>query len=72
MGIRIDVENHTIRVILIFLLSVLCSGIYVFIYRILLGLDLDWSWLTELLKAIGNSLISMVLFPLLDRTQIRD
>ncbi len=72
VGIRIDVENHTIRVILIFLLSVLCSGIYVFIYRILLGLDLDWSWLTELLKAIGNSLISMVLFPLLDRTQIRD
>jgi rod shape-determining protein MreD len=72
VGVRIDVENHTIRVTLNFLLSLLCSGIYVFIYRVLLGLDLDWSWLTELLKAVGNSLIAMVLFPLLDRAQIRD
>jgi rod shape-determining protein MreD len=72
VGVRIDVENHTIRVLLVFLLSLLCSGIYLFIYRILLGLDLDWNWLTELAKAIGNSLIGMALFPLLDRTQIRD
>jgi len=72
VGVRIDVENHTIRVILIVLLSALCSGIYVFIYRGLLGLDLDWNWFTEVLKAIGNALVAMVLFPLLDRTQMRD
>jgi rod shape-determining protein MreD len=72
VGIRIDVENHTIRVILLLLLSALCSGIYLFIYRVLLGLDLDWNWFTEILKAVGNALIGMVLFPLLDRTQIRD
>ena len=57
---------------LTFLLSLLCSAIYVFIYRILLGLELEWSWLTELFKAIGNSVIAMVLFPFLDRLQIRD
>jgi rod shape-determining protein MreD len=72
VGIRIDVENHTIRLILNFLLSLLCSGIYLFVNRFLLGMDLDWSWLTELFKAIGNSVIAMALFPLLDRLQIRD
>jgi len=72
VGVRIDVENHTIRLILNFLLSLLASAIYVFIYRVLLGLDLEWQWFTELFKAIGNSLIAMVLFPLLDRLQIRD
>jgi rod shape-determining protein MreD len=72
VGVRIDVENHTIRLLLTFLLSILCSAIYLFIYRFLLGLSLEWNWLVELLKAVGTSLIAMVLFPLLDRTQIRD
>ena len=72
LGVHIDVENSTIRLIINFLLSVLCSAIYLFIYRILLGLDLEWSWLTELLKAVGNTLIALVLFPVLDRTQISD
>lgn len=72
VGVRIDVENHTIRLLLTFLLSLLCSVIYVFIYRILLGLNLDWSWLAELMKAVGNSAIAAVLFPLLDRLQIRE
>jgi rod shape-determining protein MreD len=72
VGVRIDVENHTIRLVLNFLLSLLASAIYVFIYRVLLGLDLEWQWFTELFKAIGNSLIALVLFPLLDRLQIRD
>ena len=72
MGVRIDVENHTIRVMLNFALSLLCSGIYLFIYRILLGMELEWSWLVELMKAVDNSVIALVLFPLLDRTQVRD
>jgi rod shape-determining protein MreD len=72
VGVRIDVENHTIRLLLNFLLSLLSSAIYVFITRILLGLNLQWSWLIELVKAVDNSLIAMVLFPLLDRLQIRE
>jgi rod shape-determining protein MreD len=72
VGIRIDVENLTIRLILNFLLSMLSSAIYVFIYRVLLGLDLEWSWFMELFKAIGNSLVALALFPLLDRLQIRE
>jgi rod shape-determining protein MreD len=72
VGVRIDVENHTIRLMLNFLLSLLSSAIFVFIYRVLLGMDLEWQWFTELFRAIGNSLIAMVLFPLLDRLQIRE
>ena len=72
VGVRIDVENHTIRLMLTFLLSILCSAIYVFIYSILLGLNLEWSWLSELMKAVGNSAIAAVLFPLLDRAQIKE
>jgi rod shape-determining protein MreD len=72
VGVRIDVENHTIRLLMNFLLSLLSSTIYVFIYRELLGLDLKWIWYTELFKAIGNSVIALVLFPVLDRLQIRD
>jgi len=33
---------------------------------------LEWRWYTALFAAIGNSLIAVVLFPLLDRLQIRD
>ena len=72
VGVRVDVENHTVRLILNFLLSLLSSAIFVFTYRVLLGLDLHWQLFTELFKAIGNSLIAMVLFPLLDRLQIRE
>ncbi len=71
-GIRIDVENHTIRLILNFLLSLLCSAIYLFIYRILLDMSLEWNWWTELFKAVGNSIVALILFPQLDRTQIQD
>lgn len=72
VGVRIDVENHTIRLALNLLLSLLSSALYLFLYRGLLGVDLAWNWLDELLTAGGNSLIALILFPMLDRTQIRD
>lgn len=72
VGIRIDVENFTIRLILNFVLSLLASATYILVYRVLLGLDLEWTWFNELFIAIGNSLIALVLFPLLDRFRIRD
>lgn len=72
VGVRIAVENHTIRLILNFLLSLLSSALVVLVFRVLLGLDLKWQWFTELYRAIGNSVIAMVLFPVLDRLQVRD
>ena len=72
VGVRINVENHAIRLLLTFLLSLLSSAICIFIYRVLLGLDYAWLWFTELFVAIGSSLVALVLFPLLDRLQLRD
>jgi rod shape-determining protein MreD len=72
LGVHIDVDNHTIRLMLTFLLSLMCSGIYVFVNRILLGLELEWSWLAEILRAVGSSLIAAVLYPFLDRMRIKD
>lgn len=72
VGIRVDVENKTIRLALNFILSLLSSAIYLFIYRYLLGLAIQWNWLSELFKALGNSVIAIVLFPLMDRLQLHD
>jgi rod shape-determining protein MreD len=72
VGIRIDVENNAIRVMLNFVFSLLCSAIYLFIYHVLLGMNIEWSWVSELFKTVGNSIIALVLFPLLDRFQVRD
>jgi len=72
VGVRIEVENQIVRLLLTFSLSLLSSAIYLFVSRFLLGLALEWSWLTELLRAVGSSLIALVLFPVLDRLQIRE
>lgn len=72
VGVRVDVDNTTIRLMLIFLLSLLSSAIYLAVYHVLLGLDIEWRWLEELMKAVGTSAAAMVLFPLLDRVQVRD
>ena len=72
IGVRVDVENNTIRLVMNFLLSLLSSCLVVFVSRFLLGLDYEWQWYTALFAALGNSLIALVLFPLLDRLQIRD
>jgi rod shape-determining protein MreD len=72
VGIRIDVQNMVIRVLLNFALTLLCGAIYLTIYRGLLGLQMDWSWFNILFQAVGNSVIALLVFPLLDRFQIRD
>ena len=71
-GVRIDVENFTIRMMLCFLPSMFSGAVYLFVYRILLGMKLELPWFTELFKAVGNAVIAFVLFPALDRLRIRD
>lgn len=72
VGIRIEVDNQAIRLMLNFGFSLLSSALYLVVHRFLLGLALNWSWLTELLRAVGNSLIAMLLFPMLDRVRIKE
>ena len=72
VGIRIDVQNYLVRVMLNFALTLLCNALYLFINRGMLGLELEWNWLTSLLQAVGNSVIALIFFPILDRFQVRD
>jgi rod shape-determining protein MreD len=72
VGLRIDVQNTVIRVMLNFGLTVLCSAIYLFIYRVLLGMEFSWNWPNTLIQAIGNSILALFVFPLLDRFQAKD
>jgi rod shape-determining protein MreD len=72
VGVRIDVENFTIRLLLSFLLSLLSSILVAFVSRFLLGLDLELNWYAFLYTALGNALIALILFPLLDRLQVRE
>ena len=72
IGILVNVENHAVRLIMTFLLSLVGSATYFFVVRFLLGMSVDTNWMAELYKAVGNSVIALVLFPLLDRAKIRD
>ena len=72
VGIRIVVENNLIRMVMNFALTLLSSAVMLFVIRVLLGLAGHSNWLDELLRAAGNGAIGLVLFPLLDRTQIQD
>jgi rod shape-determining protein MreD len=72
VGILVNVENHAIRLFMTFVLSLVGSVTYFFVVRFLLGMAWDTNWLRELYKALGNSLIALVIFPMLDRAKIRD
>lgn len=72
VGILVNVENHAIRLFMTFVLSLVGSVTYFFVVRFLLGMAWDTNWLPELYKAIGNSVIALVVFPMLDRAKIRD
>jgi rod shape-determining protein MreD len=67
IGVRIDVDNHGTRLILNFFFTLLQSGIYLLITRHLLALQDSWSWLHEILRAIANALLAVIVFALLDR-----
>jgi rod shape-determining protein MreD len=72
VGIRFEVDNQTIRVLLTIVLSMFANTIYFLVSHFLLGLTPEWRWLNDLLCTAGNALLALVLFPLLDRLRIRD
>jgi rod shape-determining protein MreD len=72
IGIRIVVENNLIRMVMNFVLTLLSSVIVFFVITVLLGLEWHSNWLDEVFRAVGNAGIGLVLFPFLDRTQVRD
>jgi len=72
LGARIDTESHLTRLLLAFVFALLHSAIFLLITRHLLGLEVDWSWLHELLRGAVNALVGVALFTLLDWIKQRD
>ena len=72
VGVRIDVENHTIRLMLNFLLSLLSSGLYIFVNRFLLGLAEETDWMMRGVFGDWKLGDCVDAFPFLDRLQVRD
>ena len=69
IGVRIDVDNHGTRLILNFGAAMLNSAITLLIVHRMLAMEAPWSWVHELIRAVVNALLAVVLFALLDRAK---
>ena len=73
IGIQIDVENVTTRLLINFAFSLLNSGLLFLINRRLLGIPIfHLLWTHELLRAVINTLVALPIFFLLDYTKRRE
>jgi rod shape-determining protein MreD len=70
IGLRVDVESLSTRVVINFGFSLLNSLLLFLIYRRLLGQqDFHLLWLHELVKACMNTVVAVPVFYLLDRAR---
>lgn len=70
IGIQIDVENLSTRVLINFVFSLVNSGLLYFIQRRLIGLPgFHLVWTHELLRATANTLVAIPTFLILDRAK---
>ncbi|HEY0161858.1 MAG TPA: rod shape-determining protein MreD [Edaphobacter sp.] len=70
IGVQVDVDNLTTRVVMNFCFSLLNSLILFLINRRLLGQEgVHPQWVQELLRALANTVIAIPLFLLLDTTK---
>jgi rod shape-determining protein MreD len=73
IGLQVDVENVTTRILMNFGFCILQSGMLFLIERYLLGLSgYRIPWQRELYRAIFNTVVAIPLFALLDRTKRRE
>jgi rod shape-determining protein MreD len=73
IGLQVDVENITTRILMNFGFSILQSGLLFLIQHFLLGeATYRLMWLRELYRALFNTLVAIPIFLLLDRTKHRE
>jgi rod shape-determining protein MreD len=72
IGLRIDVDNPGTRLMMNLVFILLANVLHVLILRRLLGIHAEWFWLHELVRAVINSLVGVILFALLDRSRQRE
>jgi rod shape-determining protein MreD len=72
IGLQVDVENFTTRLLMNFGFSWLQSGLLFLINRYMLGMMARPDWMHELYRALLNTAVAMPLFFFLDRFKQRD
>jgi rod shape-determining protein MreD len=71
IGARLDVEHPLSRCLLTFLFFLLHNAVFIFISRLLLARPEPYLETRVLIAAVVSSLLTVVLFPLLDRLRKR-
>ncbi len=71
LGVKIDVENPGTRFLMTYCFYVLHQVIYFAVSRGLVGESRAWHWGHEAAAALANSLMSVVVFAILDRFKER-
>jgi rod shape-determining protein MreD len=66
LGVRVDTENHGTRALLTFGFVILHSSVYWLLVRRLLAQPYAWGWIHELVRAVVNTIVGVILFALLD------
>jgi rod shape-determining protein MreD len=69
LGSRIDTDNYVARLLYIFVLTFLHSGLYWLLVHRLLAEPAGWSWAHEPIRAAVNAVMGVVLFAFLDMTR---
>ncbi len=69
LGVRVDTENHGTRLLLTFCFTLVQTAILWLLQRHMLGQPLAWHGLHELIRAVVNALVAVILFAVLDLTR---
>jgi rod shape-determining protein MreD len=72
LGVRIDTDSHGTRLLLTFLFMLLHNAIDWVLVRHLLAQPMAWNWVRELIRAVINALLAVVIFALLDKVRARE
>ena len=71
LGVKLDTESVGTRLLVTSGFYVVHQIIYFTIARMLVGLNLHWSWQRELAAALANAALGVVLFTFMDRLKQR-
>ena len=71
LGVRVDTENHGTRLMLTFGFTLAQTAVLFLLQRHMLGQPVAWHWVHELIRAVVNALVGVILFALLDLTRRR-
>lgn len=71
LGVKIDVENPGTRFLMTYAFYVIHQLIYFTISRFMVGEVTSWHWGREAIASLGNSLLALVIFTVLDKFKER-